>query len=90
MAEILAEEKTKIININEVQITGYRVVTFPIENRGMGVDYVTGYDLNGKFIPVEKGYKEIIGADFDTMVSSKPSADISFYENIKAILYRFI
>ena len=90
MAENLQTEKQKTIDINVIQILGYRVITFPIENRAIGIDYATGYNSNGQFVPVEKGFKQLQGEEFDALVSANPDPTVSFYENIKRALYALI
>lgn len=90
MSENLNINKHKIITTNKIQILGYRVIVFPVPNRALLVDYATGYDQDGIFVPVSTGFAQVQGEEFDLLVGKNPRAEQSFYANIKRELYDLI
>ena len=86
MAELLPQATN--ISIDKIQITQVSINAYPVNARGITVTYLLGYNNNDELITIGN-YRNIAITcdDFDAIANSRPDESISFYENIKRILY---
>jgi len=92
MSENLKASKHKTVTSDKVQVMGYKVGVFPVEQRHIYLEYATGYeDSNGNFIGVKVEKPIIIsGEDFDALVGKQPQNGETVYAFTKRELYALI